>query len=131
MTFEETTVKFEQNLRKYFGDGEINRNNLDHETEKRFIDDVYAIYEEYGFASRFESPFNLYPEQQEHEGQTFEVIGRVEEGPNWDLESLPAWNIKFADGFTMEAYPEEICRYDKEDDDRYDAFITSQYYGQR
>ena len=114
MTFEETTAKFEQNFRKYFGNGETCRYDLDHDTEKKFVEDVSDIYEEYGFASEFESPFDLYQEQKEHEGQPFEVIGRVEEGPDWDLESLPAWKIRFSDGFTMEAYPEEICKYEKE-----------------
>ena len=131
MTFEEATAKFEQNYKKYFGDGEISRHDLDHDTEKKFVDDVSTIYEEYGFAREFESPFDLYPDQKAHEGQSFKVLGRVEEGPDWDLESLPAWNIVFNDGFTMAAYPEEICRHDKEDDDRYNAFITSQYYSQR
>lgn len=114
MTFEETTVRFEQNFHKYFGNGEISRHDLDHDTEKQFVDDVFEIYEGYGFAEEFESPFDLYPDQKEHEGQPFEVISRVVEGPKWDLESLPAWNIRFADGFTMEAYPEEICQYEIE-----------------
>ena len=36
------------------------------------------------------------------------MIGRCEEGKEWDLESLPAWNIEFEDGHKMSAYPEEI-----------------------
>lgn len=36
------------------------------------------------------------------------MIGRCEEGKEWDLESLPAWKIEFEDGHKMNAYPEEI-----------------------
>ena len=47
-------------------------------------------------------------EDKKYIGKPFKVIGRCEEGKEWDLESLPAWNIEFEDGHKMSAYPEEI-----------------------
>ena len=50
----------------------------------------------------------LNDEDKKYIGKPFKVIGRCEEGKEWDLESLPAWNIEFEDGHKMSAYPEEI-----------------------
>ena len=40
-------------------------------------------------------------------GQGFTVVGRCSTKDS-DLSSLPMWNIKFSDGVTIGAYPEEI-----------------------
>lgn len=107
-------MTFDEIWKKYFPQGNGCRGVLDVETERCLVNDIFLAYEEVGFTDIFISPFDLYPFQKEHEGQSFEVISRVEEGPKWDIESLPAWNIRFPDGFVMEAYPEEICKYERE-----------------
>ena len=43
-------------------------------------------------------------EDKSYVGKPFKVIGRCEEGKEWDLESLPAWKIEFEDGHKMDAY---------------------------
>lgn len=77
------------------------------ETEARiYINKLFDEYESSGFAKTFngEEMFN---------GKEFEVIGRVgfpnEPDGASELCMLPMWNVKFADGFTCAAYPEEIC----------------------
>ena len=84
------------------------RYEMDNERERAFLKDCYSAYETVGFADKFWSPFDLKDEDKKYIGKPFKVIGRCEEGKEWDLESLPAWNIEFEDGHKMSAYPEEI-----------------------
>ena len=84
------------------------RYEMDNERERAFLKDCYSAYETVGFADKFWSPFDLKDEDKKYIGKPFKVIGRCEEGKEWDLESLPAWKIEFEDGHKMSAYPEEI-----------------------
>lgn len=84
------------------------RYEMDNERERAFLKDCYSAYKTVGFADKFWSPFDLKDEDKKYIGKPFKVIGRCEEGKEWDLESLPAWNIEFEDGHKMSAYPEEI-----------------------
>lgn len=84
------------------------RYEMDIEREREFLKDCYSAYEAVGFVDRFWSPFDMYDRDRKYIGQSFKVIGRCEEGKEWDLGSLPAWKIEFEDGYQMCAYPEEI-----------------------
>lgn len=84
------------------------RHEMSVERERQFLKDLYEAYETAGFANKFWTPFDLDDEDKSYIGKPFKVIGRCEEGEEWDLESLPAWKIEFGDGYKMDAYPEEI-----------------------
>lgn len=86
------------------------RDDMTEEREKEFVEDCYTLYEKEGFAKKFWSMGGDFPQ---YKGKEFTVIERVksitEDKENGaDLECLPMWNIKFADGFEMAAYPDEI-----------------------
>lgn len=76
--------------------------------KRDFLKDLYDAYEAVGFVDKFWTPFDLNDEDRSYVGKPFKVVGRCEEGKEWDLESLPAWKIEFEDGHKMDAYPEEI-----------------------
>lgn len=84
------------------------RDKMSTDREREFLKDLYATYETVGFVNKFWTPFDLNDEDKSYVGKTFKVIGRCEEGKEWDLESLPAWKIEFEDGHKMNAYPEKI-----------------------
>lgn len=92
----------------------IPRDEMTEEEEKIFVNYWFDKYESEGFAKVFCSPYELFTEEPtKYNGKKFEAIGRVkpldEDNENGaDLECLPTWNIKFEDGYTMAAYPEEI-----------------------
>lgn len=80
------------------------RNQMSEEREKDFVADCFECYEQEGFSKKFWSPFGDYKDRI---GQKFVVVGRCTT-KNSDLSALPMWNIKFADGVIIGAYPEEI-----------------------
>ena len=80
------------------------RNQMSEEREKDFVADCFECYEKEGFSKKFWSPFGDYKDRI---GQKFVVVGRCTT-KNSDLSALPMWNIKFADGVIIGAYPEEI-----------------------
>ena len=84
------------------------RDEMSTDREREFLKDLYDTYEAVGFADEFWSPFDTRDEDKKYIGQPFKVIGRCEEGKEWDLDSLPAWKIAFEDGHQTCAYPEEI-----------------------
>lgn len=91
----------------------INRDDMTKEEEKLFVDYWFNRYESEGFAKVFCSPYEFTDkEPTKYNGKKFEVVERVkpldEDEHGTDLECLPMWNIKFDDGHTMAAYPEEI-----------------------
>lgn len=94
--------------------GELNekypeaRDEMSVDRASDFLKDLYDAYEAVGFVNKFWTPFDLHDEDKSYVGKPFKVIGRCEEGKEWDLESLPAWKIEFEDGHKMDAYPEEI-----------------------
>lgn len=85
------------------------RDDMTDEQEREFVNDCYDAYERHGFRKFFSSPFDLYPEDRQYIGKEFDVVRRVTEEDGWDLCSLPAWMIRFKDGYINYAYPEEIC----------------------
>ena len=101
---------------RYFSGDVSCREDMDIETERKWISDMFDAYEKTGFVDTFSTPFDLLPGQEKYLGQKFKVVRRVEEGKDsWDLCCLPAWVIQFDNGDTLEAYPEEICKVEQED----------------
>lgn len=88
----------------FFRKHKKSRDEMSEEEEREYVNDCFACYEKEGFAKKFWSPFGDYPDRF---GQSFDVVKRCEEG-DADLTVLPMWNIKFADGKIVGAYPEEI-----------------------
>lgn len=89
------------------------REDMTEEEEKIFVNYWFNKYESEGFAKVFCSPYEFTDkEPTKYNGKKFEVVGRVkpldEDEHGAVLECLPMWNIKFEDGYTMAAYPEEI-----------------------
>lgn len=91
----------------------VYREDMTVEEEKIFVNYWFDKYESEGFSKVFCSPFDFPDENStKYNGKKFEVIGRVnpldEDANGAYLEFLPMWTIKFKDGYTMAAYPEEI-----------------------
>lgn len=82
------------------------RDLMDGESERAYVNDLYEAYEKSGFV-----PFFCASDSDKaHNGESFAVIGRVSvDDPAWDLESIPAWNIRFESGEEFVAFPDEIC----------------------
>ena len=93
------------------------RDDMAKEREREFVNDCFLCYEEEGFAKKF---FSQWDDYKEYAGETFEVIKRVPEydahhTDGADLECLPMWTIRFADGKEIDAYPEEIIQREIDD----------------
>lgn len=104
--------KFMELYKKYgLNNPNKSRENLPEAEKRKFVSDCFDTYEHIGFAETFRTP---YEEEQKYVGMKFKVINRVKDitkdsDNGADLECLPMWNIKFENGDTMSAYPEEIC----------------------
>lgn len=88
----------------------ISREDMTKEEEKTFVEYWFNKYEEEGFLEKFHV---VYGGMDDYKGKKFKVLSRCKEGTFWDLETLPAWNIEFEDGEKLEAYPEEICKLER------------------
>lgn len=74
---------------------------------REYIEDCFNMYETEGFhTDRFNAQ---YKRDLPYKDKPFEVVRRCTEGDVILFELLPAWDIKFEDGTTIIAYPEEIC----------------------
>lgn len=82
----------------------MERDDMDEETEKRYVKDCFYLYEKEGFSSVFWTPYDDYNNRN---GQKIEVIGRCN-NENINLRYLPMWNIRFPDGEVLVVGPEEI-----------------------
>lgn len=82
----------------------MSRAEMDEETEMRFVEDCFHLYEKEGFSSVFWSPYTDY---EDRKGQKIEVVGRCST-ENIDLCVLPMWKIRFPDGKVLEAGSEEV-----------------------
>lgn len=92
------------------------RDEMDKETEARFLNDLYALYHYYGFLDTINSPYS----EDDINGQKFEVIRPITlddcgEYGAFDPISLPLWEIRLEKGDGSEhdnriryCYPEEI-----------------------
>lgn len=89
---------------------DISRENMTVEEERMFVEYWFNNYEETGFLEKFHQ---VYDETDDFNNKPFKVLSRCKEG-EWNLECLPAWNIKFENGDTLEAYPEEICKLEQD-----------------
>ena len=108
MTQEQFDKKWQGKRRDDMNKGEL----------RQFLNDCYALYAYYGFLDRLESP---YCEGKPEQGQKFEVLRPItvedcENNPgNWDVETLPLWEIRLEKGNGSKdddriryCYPEEI-----------------------
>lgn len=78
------------------------------EDELSYRQDAFDMYETEGFTDTFETP---YEECSEYNGQKYELVRRASYvNGDCDMECLPQWIIKFADGKEVNAYPEDICK---------------------
>jgi len=66
----------------------------------------FDVMEYEGFAPHYWTPYSD-QDLVRHIGERFKVVCRLWE-PQYDLEVLPAWRIRFENGEEIEAYPEEI-----------------------
>ena len=93
-----------------FLDGCFTREQMTEEREREWVDFCFEAYESDGFKDTFGTE---YTGESSLIGKKFKVISRVsvlsDDPEGAELECLPMWNIEFEDGFTMAAYPEEIC----------------------
>lgn len=80
------------------------RDDMSEEREKEFVNDCFSLYELEGFSKVFWSQGGDF---KEYHNQPFEVTRRSDY-QGCDLSVLPMWDIKFNDGFTIVAYPDEI-----------------------
>lgn len=82
----------------------MEREEMDDETEKSFVEDCFTLYEKEGFSPVYWSPFT---DHKKREGQKIEIVGRctIEDE---DLCVLPMWKAKFPDGEIIHVYPEEV-----------------------
>ena len=68
--------------------------------------DWWSSHPRAGTMARFESPYDQY---RERNGQTIEIVRRIEEADaEHDEEVLPMFIVRFEDGEEIEAWPEEI-----------------------
>lgn len=75
-----------------------------------YIGDCFDMYETEGFCDTFVTLYNQYAK---YNGQRYELIRRSSPEDGWELESLPAWKIRFSDGVMIDAWPEEICKIER------------------
>ena len=83
----------------------VNIDTLTFDQLVEYKSDCFALWESRGFLDKFNSPYD----EDNHNGKPFKVLRRAEEG-EVDIEAMPIWVVKFADGDTAYCYPEEICR---------------------
>lgn len=77
---------------------------------KSYINDCFDMFETEGFLDTFVTPYDQYAD---YNGQKYELIRRCTTEDGWDLEILPAWKIRFNDGYVIDAWPEEICKIER------------------
>lgn len=78
---------------------------------KEYIDDLFSLYEQTGFADTFRTE---YSDRLPRNGETFDVVRRARAEDGVEEEQMPMWLIKFDDDTTTLAYPEEITKMIRE-----------------
>ncbi len=101
---------------KYETFEELNKNypereEMDFDEEVSYVADCFDTYEHTGFSDVFQTP---YDENADCNGMKFTVDGRVSySNGEADLECLPMWHITLENGKHIDAYPEEICKVER------------------
>lgn len=85
------------------------RSFMDETEERAWNEDCFDTYENIGFCETFYSEDE---DMQKYIGMKFEVKRRLDES-EVDRESLPMWHITFENGDECDAFPEEICIYER------------------
>lgn len=97
-------------------DENVCREEMTTEEHIAFVNYWFEQYEKGGFCESFATPFDLHDWDRPYIGKSFQVTGRVE-FYEADLETLPMWHIEFEDGHRMDAYPEEITKIERDEDE--------------
>ena len=92
--------------------GHVHASQMTTEERKRFNEDLFDLYEKTGFADTFQT---TYSDRLPRNGETFEVVRRASEEDDIEPEALPMWLIRFDDDLTDFAYPEEITKLAREE----------------
>lgn len=94
----------------------IDRDEMDIDTEKEYIEDAYKLYEAEGFSEVFsiKADPSFLKEYADCVDKPFEVIGRSYDFEEYDFHDdlaglLPSWRIRFSNGKTLDAWPAVIC----------------------
>ena len=90
--------------------------DMTEEELRAFVNYWFGEYERTGFVNEFLARYSDYREQ--YNGQPFEVIGRCGED-TYDLKVLPVWRIRLECGVEIVAHPEEICKLERDNQDRH------------
>ncbi len=77
---------------------------------KEYIDDLFGLYEQTGFADTF---LTTYSDRLPRNGETFDVVRRAKVEDGVEEEQMPMWLIRFDDNTTTFAYPEEITNLER------------------
>lgn len=87
------------------------REEMGFDEEVSFVEDCFDTYEAIGFCETFDTPYEDYAK---YKGMTFTALGRVSYSKGEaDIETLPMWHIKLENGKEIDAYPEEICKAER------------------
>lgn len=84
--------------------------DMDEDDMLSFKEDCFAMYETAGFNKVIEPVYMQ--EGDENYGQAFEVLRRANVRET-DIEAMPMWKVRFANGNISYCYPEEICSAEK------------------
>ena len=76
-----------------------------------YANDCFDMYETEGMCDTFESP---YDSLKKYNGMTFTIVRRCTMDDGYDCETLPTWRIKLSNGEEIDAYPEDICKIERE-----------------
>lgn len=91
------------------------------ETEHRmFVDFWFDAYEKTGFNDCFSSPYEA---EKQYNGLKFKVMNRCDK-EKFDLEVLPLWQIQLEDGLVIRAFPEEICKLERNSSAAAEVVVT-------
>lgn len=88
----------------------VDRYDMSEEEAALFINYWFEEYERTGFCETFHA---IYGDFKEYDGKRFAVVERCNE-LNADFDALPMWKIRFGDEKVICAFPEEICRLERE-----------------
>lgn len=104
-------MKTYKELLAKWGDG-VERETFTREQEKEYVEDWYKIGRNIPT-----KPFeNLFSDYAKYDGQTFEIVGEVNEGEDGvTLEQLPMWKLKMDDGQVVWGLCDEIFNFEADE----------------
>ncbi len=85
--------------------------STDDKEHLKYLTDCYNMYETEGFCKTFQTHYSGYSQ---YNGQKYKKLRRAKMSDGFNWEVLPAWYIEFEDGVHIFAFPEEICKIERE-----------------